>query len=280
MAIFGMFLVVVCANCRADQVHNKKSNQKPAAPVSPVTLQHPNPAAPEAKDQQDIHADVKIVNPPQKDFYDKAPVWINLALVVAAILTLLAIAKQTYHTRRAAQATELAVKASDKAYTLAEKTARQQLRAYFGVPEGKLCIFDDGDVEARLTFRNCGQTPAYQLEIETCGRFESSGVQYSPPRRDPNLRSHPHILGAGSPYHFTCNKVQSGMGKTDLLNDLVLSRIAFRLYGKCTYKDAFRDTHFIEFQLVVGGGAIVQYTADPDKRSLVMLTDYEGNNAD
>jgi hypothetical protein len=157
---------------------------------------------------------------------------------------------------------------------------RRQMRAYFGTPEGKLCILADGNVEPRVTFKNCGQTPAYELEVETCGRFESRGDQYPPPRRRPALYPHPHIVGGGSPYHFTCDPVQSGREKDVLLNDLALGQLAFRLYGKCTYRDAFKDPHFIDFQLFVGGGAIVQYTIDPDKGSLAMLTDSKGNSAD
>ena len=94
------------------------------------------------------------------------------------------------------------------------------------------------------------------------------------------MHPHRHIVGGGSPYHFTCNKVQSGREKDVLLNDLASGQLAFRLYGKCTYRDAFKDPHFIDFQLFVGGGAIVQYTTDPDKGSLTMLTDSEGNSAD
>jgi hypothetical protein len=101
LAIFGVLLIVLGSNGRADQVQTAKSSQQPAAPILRVTPQQTNAAHLQGKDQEDIRADVKIVNPPEKDFYDKAPVWINLALlilgaggVVAAICTLRAINKQ------------------------------------------------------------------------------------------------------------------------------------------------------------------------------------------
>jgi hypothetical protein len=198
----------------------------------------------------------------------------------AIIATGFVIAWQSRETRKAAEATQNSVVTAGKSLALQEKTAKSQLRAYFGIPEGKLCIFADGRVEPRLTFKNCGQTPAYAFEIEQCGRFESRGNQYSPPRRNPDIHPHPHIVGGGSSYHFTCDPVHSGRGKDALLNDLASGHVAFKLYGKCTYRDAFKDPHFIDFQLFVGGGAQVQYTTDPDHGSLIMLTDCEGNSAD
>jgi hypothetical protein len=210
----------------------------------------------------------------------KTIAWPEGVTALLILLTLLGITWQSCETRKAAEATQNSVVTAGKSLALQEKMGKSQLRAYFGIPEGKLCIFADGNVEPRLTFKNCGQTPAYELEVETCGRFESRGDQYPPPRRNPDLHPHRHIMGGGSPYHFTCGKFQSGREKDVLLNDLASGHLAFRLYGKCTYRDAFKDPHFIDFQLFVGGGAIVQYTTDPDKGSLAMLTDSEGNGAD
>ena len=89
-----MLLVVFCADGCADQIQAKDNHQKPAAPISTVLQQQHNSPPPDSDEQKNVHADVKIVNPPQKDFYDKAPVWINLSLVLAALLTLWTIKRQ------------------------------------------------------------------------------------------------------------------------------------------------------------------------------------------
>ena len=90
-----MLLVVFCACGRAEGVQNNdKQNSHSQNPQTPAAHQHLTGQATPPNDEQDIHADVKIVNPPKKDFYDKAPVWISVALLTAAFLTLLAIKRQ------------------------------------------------------------------------------------------------------------------------------------------------------------------------------------------
>lgn len=95
LAVFGVLLVVLCPNCGAEQIQRKQGDEKPPAPVTAIPQQQRNTTDPQGgKSEEDIHADVKIVNPPQKDFYDKAPVWISIALFGAAFFTLLAIKRQ------------------------------------------------------------------------------------------------------------------------------------------------------------------------------------------
>src|SRR5580704_3826890 len=112
LAIFWMFLIVLCADCGAHQVQAKDNRQKPAAPVLTVPQQQDNGAPLNGEKQKDIHADVKIVNPPQKDFYDKSPVWMNLALVIVALGTGVVIGWQAWETRRAATGAEGAAEAA------------------------------------------------------------------------------------------------------------------------------------------------------------------------
>jgi hypothetical protein len=117
LAIFGMLLVVFCANSCADQVQAKQSNQKVATPVAVIPQQQHDGATLQGKEQKDVHADVKIVNPPQKDIYDKAPVWINFALVLVALGTGIVIGWQSFETRKAAEATRKSVELNASANT-------------------------------------------------------------------------------------------------------------------------------------------------------------------
>ncbi len=118
LAMFGMLLVILGPNCHADQVKTEKSNQKPATPVLTIPKQQQDSTTLKSEKQKDIHADVKIVNPPEKDFYDKAPVWINLVLVVVALGTGIVIGWQAWETRKAAEA-------SNRSIILQEAALRQ-----------------------------------------------------------------------------------------------------------------------------------------------------------
>jgi hypothetical protein len=109
-------LIVLGSNCRANQIKPKESNQKPSAPISTVPAQQPDSEALNPKQQKDIHAYVKIINPPEKDFYDKAPVWINLSLVFVALGTGMVIAIQSWETRKAAEAALASVKLQEVQY--------------------------------------------------------------------------------------------------------------------------------------------------------------------
>ena len=109
LAIFWMFLVVFCANCSARNIQGKDSHQRPTAPVPAIPQQQHDSSTLKAEKQQDIHAKVEVVNTPKKDFYDKAPVWINLVLVVVAVGTGITVGWQAWETRKAAEATSKSV---------------------------------------------------------------------------------------------------------------------------------------------------------------------------
>lgn len=79
-----MLLIVFCAYSRAEGLQSNQKRQRqaqspPAAVLHQLDTGQPSPKA----NEQDVHADVKIINHPQKDFYDKAAFWLNLALVFA-----------------------------------------------------------------------------------------------------------------------------------------------------------------------------------------------------
>jgi hypothetical protein len=181
---------------------------------------------------------------------------------------------------RTLRATENAAEAAKDSLDLSRDTAKKQLRAYFGAVEGRLYIHDDGFVEPRVTLTNYGQTPAYGFQITQCGRFENHPFRKVPPPQQNSMPPHPHIVGAGQPYHFTCKKVDSRQDKDSLKRALSSSGLAFILNGWCTYKDIFEDSHHFNFQLIIGGGTAVQKTIDRVGEWLGFFTDSEGNSFD
>jgi hypothetical protein len=86
LAILGMALVILCADSRANKVEARNDHQQPTQPTPAIPAQQQNPTAQYREQPKDVHAEVKIVNPPEKDFYDKAPVWINLALGIVGCI--------------------------------------------------------------------------------------------------------------------------------------------------------------------------------------------------
>ena len=209
----------------------------------------------------------------------KSPCWYILLTwpegmtVWVVILTFAVIGWQADETRKAATA-------ANRQAEIAKDTAKRQLWAYFGSAEGKLYIRDDGSVEPRVTLTNCGQTPAYDFQVITCGRFETYPFKKAPRPGPDGSPSHLHIVGGGQPYYFTCDSVRSGKTKDSLLLELQSAGFAFILNGWCTYTDIFKDSHPIDFQLVIGGGTVLQRASDVTGEWLVFFTDSEGNASD
>ena len=86
LAILGVFLIIFSADCSADKIQDKDKHKQPTAPIAAASSQQQGSTKIHGEDQQDIHANVKILNPPEKDFYDKAPVWINFALAIVGLV--------------------------------------------------------------------------------------------------------------------------------------------------------------------------------------------------
>jgi hypothetical protein len=190
-------------------------------------------------------------------------------------------AKHAEHFENLAKAAADNATATKQALDLSRDTAKKQLRSYFGAPEGKLYIREDATVEPRITFTNCGQTPAYDFQVIESGRFETRPFKKIPrPPQDMMLPTHAHIVGGSQPYYFSCRIVAYGRGKQELLSDLSSADQAFILNGWCSYRDIFGDTHQVDFQLIIGGGTRLQRTVDQNGEWYGLFTDSEGNVAD
>jgi hypothetical protein len=209
--------------------------------------------------------------------------WPNGTTVWAVILTLLAIAEQTAQTARAAKATEKAVEISDKALDVQKDTAKRQLRAYMVVRNARLFLHEDGAVEAKMELANCGQTPAYDLRGGTFCEFALYPIQDPgvPPEK---LRQSQSIIGAGLAVHLL-----AAIGRHDkedrehLLTKLSTTgnNLVYRANGYFTYRDIFKDTHYIKFQMIVGGPS-GKPRIDEDDSGIyaVFSNDSVGNDAD
>ena len=178
-----MLLIVFCAYGHANQIQGKKTDQKPAPPIAAIPKQQDNSAALNGEKQDDVHADVKIVNPPQKDFYDKAPVWTNLVLVIVALGTGIVIGWQAWETRKSARGAQ---KAADAALLNAKAVINaERARLLFEVEKAHdprhhgIAVFTINAV-------NHGRTPAELVRVkgpvaEICGDIYDLPIPLKPP---------------------------------------------------------------------------------------------------
>jgi hypothetical protein len=89
--------------------------------------------------------------------------WPEGITALLLMLTLGAITWQAWETRKAAKATRAAVDTADKAMKLQEDTAKRQLRAYICITSSGVKLSTDGTIQAKIYFKNGGQTPAYDV---------------------------------------------------------------------------------------------------------------------
>jgi hypothetical protein len=201
----------------------------------------------------------------------KRPEW---WVVIVAALTGGVIGWQSWETRKAAQATETNVEAG-------KDTAKRQLRAYMSIKNAKLLLHDDGSVEASLELDNCGQTPAYDLQGAHLCRFDSYPVT-NPGVPPEGTRKSNSIIGAGKQFFALANAIKyRGMGREELLASLGLPDFVCCINGYFTYRDIFKDPHYLKFQMIVGGPAGIRQDRDKDGRLFASFSnDSEGNEAD
>jgi hypothetical protein len=275
-----MFLIVFRADGGAYQIQGKQGDQKPPEPVPTVPEQQCNGAAINCDKQKDVHAEVKIVNPPEKDFYDKAPFWINLAIVFAALLTLLAIKRQAdimetqaKDARESnAEATRIAL-ATAKAAQKSAEAANAQIKLMKDRERARIAVeilpletleFGAGDNRVNIRFSNFGYSHA--LNVRASG--DARAVVFSKPIRLPGMPRvsfpDPYKEPAFDPLPFEFEDigipsvmlegaapVESWIGFIfpDEWGDEIGLRpyVAIEVRGEVEYEDVFGDTHVAKF---------------------------------
>jgi hypothetical protein len=192
-------------------------------------------------------------------------------LVGIALVTGCFICWQSWETRRAADATEGALKASETSYKLARDTSERELRAYLTVTNARLFLYEDGSIEPRLTVSNSGQTPAYEFRgiqaLSLDGPFASS----SRPSDDILLR----YGTVGRDYWLTGEMRKVGTTKQQVIDYLMSSEMHVILYGWYKYQDVFGHTHPLDFQLVVSQRGTMSRGQDSENEWLVFFDDWK-----
>jgi hypothetical protein len=97
LVILALLLFVFCVQTytQTDKTHDGAKHTEPSSPVAFVVPQQDNSNGLQPKAQANINADVRVIQTPAKDRYDKAAFWVNFSLagiglcgVLAAVRTL------------------------------------------------------------------------------------------------------------------------------------------------------------------------------------------------
>jgi hypothetical protein len=259
LKILAMFALAFClvsvqTNAQTHKVQKNPEGDKPSLAAAPIAPQQDDRTKLPPEHQEHVDTDVRVVSTPAKDGYDKASVWINLALAIigavgicGAYITLRKLERQT-------KATEDAVVEAKTSRSLAEDTAKRQLRAYVGlVITACWNLESNGPLGIKFVAINYGQTPA--------SHFNGVGViDYlpyplpedfvlpEPPTKVhqdaiifPNDRANPLIVSFWE---------REGSRKTIQEKLQLLSKqatIEAYAHGKITYKDVFGQEWCVEF---------------------------------
>jgi hypothetical protein len=242
-----------------------------------------NEANPQPTNQQGIHAEVRIINLPQKDGYDKAQVWINLALaavgsvgVVVGICTLVYLRKQAAEMRLQRKAMIGSLAAMKRQSVIMEDTAKRQLRAYMCYRQGRIFVESDGSTRAQFELENTGQTPAYGLHGFGAAGFGAKAPKLDDAKRPPV--SSLAVVGAGK--SFKANVPILGW-RPDTIQALSAGTVTLFVLGQFRYQDTFNEVErAITFQIGLGGkfGKPLMETKDGES-FYSLMTDSEGNDA-
>jgi hypothetical protein len=201
--------------------------------------------------------------------------WPDAVTAWGILLTLWFIAVQAQQTARAAKATEDAVEIANRSHALAERTAKQQLRAYICMDSTEV-LFSKGVLVARVIFKNSGQTPAY--EVQTWIGTEIAAHPIPVPLPQPRNTNPPkNTLGPDARTQLLGPRIPL---LEDDLSVMFTTQTTLYVYGQLIYKDAFGDRWHTNFRMIAGGpeGARISQTKDGAK-TWALSPDLEGNDA-
>jgi type II secretory pathway pseudopilin PulG len=186
-------------------------------------------------------------------------VWSNWALVLVGFLaaaialrTLKTIATQTAATEKAVIAATRSADAADATLDAIKDTAQRQLRAYL-LPisaEKRQDKNVQGEFSVIVTFRNAGQTPAYN-----CTSWMGVGVSDFP--NPPYFPDAPADTGKSLYFMAPNSELEKG-GASDPLTPADLEGIrnstrAIYAHGEICYLDVFNVPRFTKFRMVCTG---------------------------
>jgi hypothetical protein len=132
----------------------------------------------------------------------------------------------------------------------AKENAERQLRAYLGVESSYINFPPGHPPEAGVTFKNYGNTPAYEFTINA-GLGMAASFEELPPPFPEQIGEARGVLSPGAKAML----VRSAPVQVhpDHLTMLADGRLTAFVYGEVTYVDAFKKRRVLKYRLMTGG---------------------------
>ncbi len=241
LAIFVLmlFVLTVQAYPKTDKAQNASKHAAPSLPVAPVTPQKDDSQNLQPKADTHINADVRVISSPAKDRYDKAAFWINVVLavigicgIVAAVLTIRKLERQTKATEDSAKAALLNAQAlitSERPWLLIS------IESYGVSLEDETPLSPVYIVKAR----NQGRTPAELIEGHCSCKLQSAyGFTPSDDMFDPFYAPNENLTVAGAEFLIRKFVPDAIVSEKDMEG---MEPKMLYVYGKLLYWDTFKD---------------------------------------
>ena len=234
-----------------------------------------------------------------KDVWDKTSIVLAGLLVVIGGITFAAIWYQARESARAAKAaadsveaihqqtaiierqtaaTEKAAEASNRSVTLMAETAQRQLRAYVCLESAAVIFPEPAVPEAQIKFKNCGQTPAYDVRGWIGTWFAEYPLKDELPNAPRDMQKGTETLAPGRVSTFIA--ARKSPLPPQCLSALGTPKFTMYVYGKIVYRDIFGKEQFTNYRLIHGGNEGVRSRRDEnDVEHWLLKPDSEGNEA-
>lgn len=168
---------------------------------------------------------------------------------IAAPLTALATVAIGYFTFTLKASTDRLWIAGEKARKLSENTAKQQLRAYLSIESA----ISEGEhpytpeFKAKIIFKNCGQTPAYEgaIRMSIYAYPQHPIIQVSEKIRVIAFEMPPGNAITTRPAIYSDKLLFS----KEAIKGLDKGRVAIYIRGRAEFKDAFGEKRWFNFRL-------------------------------
>ncbi len=175
----------------------------------------------------------------------------TIVIAVATIVYVLVTVFLWHATKKSADAARDSAEAATAAVGQMRDTAEKQLRAYVCVDSAVL-KFPQPDVpEAQVDFRNCGQTPAYDLRGWIHTWFAEYPLKEVLPTAPEDLRKGTETVAPGRKSIFVAPR------KPPLpppyLALLGTDKFTLYVYGEIRYRDIFGKERSTQYRLIHGG---------------------------
>jgi hypothetical protein len=185
---------------------------------------------------------------------------------------------QTAIIERQTAATEKAAEASNRSVTLMAETAQRQLRAYVCLDSAAVIFPEPAVLDAQIKFKNCGQTPAYDVRGWIHTWFAEYPLKDELPNPPDDMRKGAETLAPGRVSTFI--SARKPPLPPQCLSVLGTPKFTLYVYGKVVYRDIFGKEQFTNYRLIYGGNDCVRSRPDENGGELWLLNpDSEGNEA-